>query len=211
MIVHFWEIQKCALCVLQILFCYTHDLEVVKTLHTSNGFFWKSILEILSQIVLRGIPPKAPKLPWCLKIKGPTFFWNKIVKNHEIKNKILSKCVKSSSRMIPHAYPATSGRISKKITLQNWCNFCGVAYMGRKRQFTTNFENAKIKGPRFFWNKIVKNHEIKNFCYQSLSNHPSEWFHIHIRPSRPLPAIFGRISKIFLFKIGVNSAVCIYV
>ncbi len=74
-------------------------------------------------------------IPCCLKINNIGRIVNKIVKNHETKNFFLSKCAKSSSRMIPHAYPAipaTSGRISKKNTLQNWCNLGGVAYMGRK-------------------------------------------------------------------------------
>ena len=35
-------------------FCYTCDLEVGKTLHTPNGLFRKSILEILSQIAQEG-------------------------------------------------------------------------------------------------------------------------------------------------------------
>ncbi len=42
-------------------FCYTCDLEVDRALHTPNGFFRKTILEILSQIAQGGGEPMEKK------------------------------------------------------------------------------------------------------------------------------------------------------
>ena len=80
-------------------------------------------------------------LPCCLKIKGIGRIVNKIVKNHETKNffyqSVPNHPVEWSRMHIrpPRSLPATSGRISKKNTLQNWCNLGGVACMGRKQIF----------------------------------------------------------------------------
>ncbi len=77
----------------------------------------------------------------------------------------------------PRPLPATSGRISKKITLQNWCNFCGVAYMGRKWVLV------------FFW----------VFCFLPLYEHSKTIFcrFLSIYSYFPKNMIFQKIWSLF--------------